>query len=312
MRVLEHAADLRAVGAMLRVAGVRVAQRRPGAVVAPGAGHLALVGEVAGRARGEQVVHAPAPEVGRRFAHEGRIGAREVRGVVPGRRGVVVGQVGADELAVHALEVVVGLAVGGVYDQVEVPTAHAQRPVAPEQRVRPSDRIRRGDRLELDAVPAHDLHPQDEPASVGAEEDVRTVHALARMQRVFGIVEHRRQDEAQVLPVVEVLRAVRAHAVVPDARAGQRLLLVFAVPVERVADRDDRAAVRLDTLAAGVQPDVAGTDAGVHGLLRPVRLRGGSAHPPPRPRQHRASPSTSPRSPSVRRRCAGARCACPG
>ena len=57
-----------------------------------------------------------------------------------------------------------------------------------------------------------------------------------------------------VVPVVEVGRGVAAHAPVPDAAAGRRVLLVLAVPVERAVLVVHRAAVGLDAVAVGVEP----------------------------------------------------------
>src|SRR5690349_9135790 len=104
---------------------MRVPQNCPGSVIRPCTSHLGRVGVVPRRAGGEQIVQPCAVEVGHTLAYIGRVCVRKVRRVVPGDVGVVSGQVGADQLAVHALEVVVGLAVGLLDNQVEVAGVHA-------------------------------------------------------------------------------------------------------------------------------------------------------------------------------------------
>ena len=103
-----------------------------------------------------------AGEVRGRLTDERRPGAREVRRVVARDVGVVVGEVGADQFAVHPLEVVVRLAVAWVDDEVEVAGAHPER-------AQPLCTISYGPRIEsaVSTVErwvcalAHDLHPAD-------------------------------------------------------------------------------------------------------------------------------------------------------
>src|SRR6266545_5157641 len=111
VRVLEHRADLGAKRGAGGIVGMRATQDGPGTVIRSRACNLGGVGIIPGGARSEQIVQPSTVEIGRGLAHIGRMRVRKVRGVVPCDIGVVSGEVGADQLAVHALEVVVGLAV---------------------------------------------------------------------------------------------------------------------------------------------------------------------------------------------------------
>ena len=211
-----------------------------------------------------------ADEVRRRLADVGRIRPREVRAVVARDVGVVVREVRADQLAVDALEVVVGLAVGRD-GEVEVAGAHAERaqPGADEF-VGAVEAVGDEDGLGLRAVTLHDLEPRDVLAGARVADDVGAVHHRGGMERVARLVGARRDDQALVLPVHEVRRAVAADAPVPDARravgglGAVGLLLVLAVPVVDPVLEEDGAAMRLDALAFGVEPGLAGKDLRVH------------------------------------------------
>ena len=188
----------------------------PGAVVGGGDGDLGGVGVVAGGAGCDQVVQPVSEEVGRRLADEGRLHARKVGAVVAGHVGVVGGEVGADELGVDPLEVVVRLAVGGFHDEVEVAGVHPQRfQVGLDPPVGAQDRVsNEHGRALLD--PRHDLDPADEGVGGRVVDDVRPIHPASWMQRRGWIVGFRRDDQALVGPVVEIGGGVAAHAPVPD------------------------------------------------------------------------------------------------
>ena len=205
-----------------------------------------------------------------RLADVGRVRPREVRAVVARDVGVVVREVRADQLAVDALEVVVGLAVGRD-GEVEVAGAHAERAQAgADELVGAVEAVGREDRLGLRAVRLYDLEPRDVLAGSLVMDDVRAVHHRGGVERVARLVGARRDDQALVLPVHEVRRAVAAHAPVPDARRAVGglgavcLLLVLAVPVVDPVLEEDGAAMRLDALAFGVEPGSAGKDLRVH------------------------------------------------
>lgn len=146
--------------------------------------------------------------------------------VVAGDIGVVVGQVGADQLAVDALEVVEGLAVGRVDDEVEVAGVHAEgTDPGADHLVGAEDRIRGEDGRQLGVVLAHDLEPAHVRAGSGVADDVGWVDRLRRVQGRGEAVLVGRDDQAAVIPVVEVGRRVAPHAPVPDAAAGSGALL---------------------------------------------------------------------------------------
>ena len=61
-------------------------------------------------------------------------------------------------------------------------------------------------------------------------------------------------ESTQILPVIEIRGAVAPHTPVPDIFGLIGMGMILAVPVVRAVPIHDRAAVRLDTLALGVQP----------------------------------------------------------
>ena len=259
-RHLEDAGDLAVEGGAALVGGVGVTQYRVRAVPAVTNGQLRGVGEVAGGARGHEVVLALAQEMGGSLADVGRVGAGEVGGVVARHVGVVLGEVGADGLGMDALEVVVGLAVGS-HHQIEVTRAHIQgAQTLADNGVGACQRVGGEDGLILGAVAVHDLEPADEFLGLLVVDDVGSVHQRRGVDGGGGILGVGRDDQTQILPVVEVGGLVAPHAPVPDALFGIGEFLVLAVPVVRALPVHDGSAVGLDALALGVQPDLTGAD----------------------------------------------------
>ncbi len=167
--------------------------------------------------------------------------------VAAGDVGVVIVEIGADQVAVHSLEEVVRLSVVRVDDEVEVAGAHVERPQpGPDDGVRAGDAVGDEHGRPLSLVGAHDLEPADEPPRSGVPDDVRAIDHLRRMQRRVRVVLVRRDDHSAVGPVREVGRRVAADAPMPDPVAGPGAFLVLAVPVEDAVDLEHRAAVRLD------------------------------------------------------------------
>jgi len=54
------------------------------------------------------------------------------------------------------------------------------------------------------------------------------------MKRGCGIVLNGRNDDSLILPIVEILRRVKANSPMPDSAAGSRFLLVLSVPIEGI------------------------------------------------------------------------------
>ena len=204
-------------------------------------------------------------KMGGGLADIGRIAVGEVRAVVSGHIGVVVRKVCADSLAVHPLEIIVGLAVRRDR-KVKIPGAHAQRlQVIPHHGVGPQNMVRGHDRFGLGLIVVHHLHPADIFLCLCVVDDVRAIqHGAVRVEgRVF-IVQIRRDDAAAVLPVVQVLRGITAHAPGPDAVLPVGFLLVFAVPVVGSVHIHDRAPVGLNPLPTGIQPYLPGFETVIH------------------------------------------------
>ncbi len=257
----EDATDLRPERRPARIVGVRIAEHRPGSVISVRDRDLGWVGEVPRRARREEVVPPVACEVRGCFAHERWVRVGKVTREGAGDIGVVVGEVGADELAVHALEVEVGPTVALVDDQIEVAGVHPQRVVPGLLDLVRSQQRRRGEhRVGLRVALTHDLQPADVPLGRGVVDDVRSVHHLGGVQWRRRIVDVGRDDQPEVVPVEEVGRRVAPHAPVPDAASRCGPLLVLAVPVERAVLVVHRATVRLDAATVGVVPHLAGTN----------------------------------------------------
>ena len=243
------------------VGGMRIAKHRVRTVPGVAYRQLGGVGQVAGRTGRYQIMLTLAQKVRGRLTHVGRIGAREVRGVVARDVGVILGQIGADGLGVHALKVIVCLAVGG-NDQIKVARAHIQgaQPLAHDG-VGTCQRVGGQHRFILRAVVVHDLEPADEFLGLLVIDDVRTVHQRGGVQGRGGIVLARRNDQPKIFPVVKICRAVATHAPVPYFLLRIGVLLVFTVPVIVAVQVHDRAAVRLNALALGVKPYLTGSDA---------------------------------------------------
>ena len=243
------------------VGGVRVAKHGIRAVPGVAGRQLGGIGQVACRARGDQVMLALAQKMRGRLTHVGRIGAGKVRGIVAGDVAIVVGQIGTDGLGMHALKIVICLAVGRNH-QIKIARAHVQgaQPLA-HHGVRSCQRVSGQHGLVLRAVAVHDLEPADKLFGLLAVDDVRAVHERRGVQGRGGIILVGRDDQAKILPVVKIGRAVAAHTPVPDVLGGIGVLLVFAVPVITAVQIHQRAAVRLDALALGVQPYLSGANA---------------------------------------------------
>ena len=122
-------------------------------------------------------------------------------------------------------------------------------------------------RLEA-AVPGA-LRPKHELPRALAIHDMRSVHDVFRIERAVRVlvIDH---DDALVLPVIEVLRGVERNTVMPHAavfprRVAGDAFFILAVPVEGVADSQQRAAVRLNALAVRIVPGLAGSYFFIHG-----------------------------------------------
>ena len=200
-------------------------------------------------------------EVGQALTYVWRMRVRKVRGVVTRHVGVIVGQIGADELAVNSLEIGVGLAVCGGDDQIKVSGVHTQWPQSgPDDSVRPQKRIGNQHSRRLSAILAHDLDPANVLPSRSIVYDVRTIQALRGMQRGGRVLLIGRDDQPVVFPVVQVLGGVVSNTPMPDSAIGLGLFLVLAVPVKGAVDVDDRTTMCVDAVSVGVQPDVAWLD----------------------------------------------------
>ena len=169
----------------------------------------------------------------------------------------------------HPLEVIIRLAVRG-HHQVKVPGAHVQglEPGA-HHGVGPGEGAGGEHGGALTAVLFHDLQPADVFFRGRVVDDVRAVHAGGGMQRGIRLVGLGRDDQAQILPVIQIPGFIHAHAPVPNAVFPVGLFLVLAVPIVFAVLVENGAAVGLNALALGVQPNLAGPDAGIHemGLL---------------------------------------------
>ena len=250
-------------GGVAVVGGVGVTQHRKRPVPGVGNSQFRGIGQITGGARGDQVVLPFPQKMGGGLSHIGRIGAGEMSGVVARDVGIILGQVGANGLGVDPLEVVVGLSVGS-HHQIEVSRAHVQGAQALSYNgVRTCQSIGCQHRLVLGAVAVHDLEPADELPRLLVVDNMGAVHQRSGVDgggRILGV---RGDDQPQILPVVEVGRLVAPHAPVPDALFGIGEFLVLAVPVVGTLPVHDRAAVCLDALALGVQPDLSGADGAV-------------------------------------------------
>ena len=200
-------------------------------------------------------------EVSRALTYVWRMRVRKVRGVVTRNVGVILAQVGADELAVNSLEIVVGLAICGGDGQIKVSGVHTQWPQSsPYDSVPPQKRIGNQHSRRLCAILAHDLDPANVLPSCSIVDDVRTIKTLRRVQRGGRVLLIRRDNQPMVFPVVQVLGAVASNTQMPDAAIGLGLFLILAVPVKGAVDVDDRTTMCLDAVSVGVQPNVAGLD----------------------------------------------------
>ena len=201
---------------------------------------------------------APADKMGRGLAHIRRAGTGKMGAVIAGHVGVVLGEVGADGLAVHPLKIIVGLAVPG-HSQVKIARAHTERPqTLPHLSVGAQQAVRFEHGLALGLILVHDLQPADEFLRSLVVDDVRPVHAGRGMQGGSGILRLRWNDDPLVLPVVEIRRAVAAYAPVPDPVFAVGFFFILAVPVIYAVQDHQAAAMGLDPLAVRVQPDPAG------------------------------------------------------
>ena len=183
-----------------------------------------------------------------------------MRGIVAGDVAIVVGQIGTDGLGMHALKIVVCLAVGRDH-QIKIARAHVQGAQSlAHDGVRSRQRVGGQHGLVLRAVAVHDLEPADKLFGLLAVDDVWAVHQRGRVQGRGGIAFVGRNDQTEILPVVEISRAVAAHAPVPDILGGIGVLLVFSVPIIKAVQKHDRAAVCLNPFAIGVQPYLPGAN----------------------------------------------------
>ena len=88
-----------------------------------------------------------------------------------------------------------------------------------------------------------------------------TVQRLRVVEWGSGIHRVWRNNQSQVLPVVEVRRTVGPYAPCPDVRSQLGMLLVFAVPVVGAVLLKDLESVGVNGIAVGVQPTLSWTDA---------------------------------------------------
>jgi hypothetical protein len=110
----------------------------------------------------------------------------------------------------------------------------------------------------------HHLHPADILLREPVVNHVRPVHLGLGVERGSGVVLVRRDQKPQVLPVDEVLRAVAAHAPVPEAVLSVGLLLVLPVSAVGPVLAKQRRAVRLNPVSRGVKPHLSRSDHGFH------------------------------------------------
>src|ERR1700730_7067061 len=107
---------------------------------------------------------------------------------------------------------------------------------------------------------------------------MRSIDELRRVQRRGFVVTVGRDDEPQVLPVVEILRAVTLRTPAADFSASGGELFVLTVPVEAIATLDDRAPMGLDGLTLGIRPRFARFEGMPH--LRGRSISGSRWHRP--------------------------------
>ncbi len=137
----ENRRNLGMEGGAALVFGMRISQNAVGAVPGTRNSDFGRIGLITCRTAGDQIVPSAAHKMRRGFPHIRRSTVRKVCTIVAGYIGIVLGQVGADRLAVDTLKIAVSLSV--LSDgQIKVTCAHIQRTqplshlgIWPQQRV---------------------------------------------------------------------------------------------------------------------------------------------------------------------------------
>ena len=104
-----------------------------------------------------------------------------------------------------------------------------------------------------------------------------TVQRLREVQRRRGIERVGRNDESQVVPVVEVSGAIGTDAPCPDIRAQGGKLLVLTVPIIHAVRVlvEHLEAVSLNGIAIGVEPHLTRADAVITVIVTGLLTAGG-------------------------------------
>ena len=77
-----------------------------------------------------------------------------------------------------------------------------------------------------------------------------------RVERGIRVYRIRRDQRTKIIPVVQILRRIKADAPAFDAILAVGKFLVLAIPIEGIADPNERASMRLYRLTIGVEPDL--------------------------------------------------------
>ena len=97
------------------------------------------------------------------------------------------------------------------------------------------------------------------------------IHDAGRVERVFRVIAFL-HDAALVFPIIEVLRGIKAHPMMPMGAAFPRrhsrdAFLVLTIPIIGAIRIEDRSPVGLDELAFDVIEEFAGSERLIHGIV---------------------------------------------
>ena len=120
------------------------------------------------------------------------------------------------------------------------------------------------DKIGIAALP-HNLHPAHVFACSPVVNDVGPIHTSRGMEGGSLVFRLRRDNQAAVLPVVEIGGAVAPHPPVPDAVFTVGLFFILAIPIVQAILIKDGAAVGLNAAPTGIQPGPAGIKSVIHG-----------------------------------------------
>ena len=218
-------------GCVCFIGGMRIAQNAIWAVPCVCDSEFRGIWKISGRTGGEKVVPAFSDKMRGGFSCIWRAEPWEMRTVIAAKTGIVVCQVGADQLRMYALKVIVRFSI--VCDsKIKITGAHAKRQKTFLYfRIRAKKPIRSQDGTALCAVCEHDLEPADIFPCAGIMKDMRAIHAAAWVQRRGWIIRLRRNNQSKIFPVIKIIRNVTADAPMLYPVFTGRFLLVFAVPV---------------------------------------------------------------------------------